>query len=336
MARPFRIEVTGGSELLEQLGPITHSLRRGVPYSYWCQKSSADDAQGVTHITSSQAESPGAPETIGGLELMGGSSLQVSNIIIVSGGIVIVEVRPAGEPARSSCCAERASPSPELDPAQLRWNSLSSERRSGVVRGQNRIEERHLNVAIVPVARRARPALLSAYKTHAVILITPLADPPLPAIRLRPPTSPPHNQLIHTNGTRRVPRAVSSRTGSRDEGRPASRQWGCVVLSIRRMTLGSGYRYLMESVAAGDGMRHQWQVPRLLRRIGTPPGVFLGAGLAALDGGGGVEIRSAVREQHLFNLLGMCADPITGQPLGRPPIIAALVGGTRWGTKGGH
>ena len=29
------------------------------------------------------------------------------------------------------------------------------------------------------------------------------------------------------------------------------------MLSIRRMTLGSGYRYLMESVAAGDGVRHQ-------------------------------------------------------------------------------
>src|ERR1019366_5761439 len=34
VAWPFRIEVTGGSELLEQLGPITLSLRRGVPYSY--------------------------------------------------------------------------------------------------------------------------------------------------------------------------------------------------------------------------------------------------------------------------------------------------------------
>ncbi len=44
-------------------------------------------------------------------------------------------------------------------------------------------------------------------------------------------------------------------------GRPASRQWGCAVLSIRRMTLGSGYRYLMESVAAGDGVRHQSTEP---------------------------------------------------------------------------
>jgi conjugative relaxase-like TrwC/TraI family protein len=104
-------------------------------------------------------------------------------------------------------------------------------------------------------------------------------------------------------------------------GRPASRQWGCAVLSIRRMTLGSGYRYLMESVTAGDGVRHQSQsLADYYAASGTPPGVFLGAGLAALDGGRGVEIGSEVSEEHLFNLLGMCADPITGEALGRPPI----------------
>jgi len=44
-------------------------------------------------------------------------------------------------------------------------------------------------------------------------------------------------------------------------GRTASRPWGRTVLSIRRMTLGSGYRYLMESVTAGDGVRHQSTEP---------------------------------------------------------------------------
>jgi conjugative relaxase-like TrwC/TraI family protein len=87
------------------------------------------------------------------------------------------------------------------------------------------------------------------------------------------------------------------------------------------MTLGSGYRYLMESVAAGDGGRHQSQsLADYYAASGTPPGVFLGAGLATLDGGRGVEIGSEVSEQHLFNLLGMCADPITGELLGRPPM----------------
>jgi conjugative relaxase-like TrwC/TraI family protein len=93
------------------------------------------------------------------------------------------------------------------------------------------------------------------------------------------------------------------------------------MLSIRRMTLGSGYRYLMESVAAGDGVRHQSiSLANYYATSGSPPGVFLGAGLAGLDGGAGIEIGSEVSEEHLFNLLGMCADPITGQPLGRPPV----------------
>jgi conjugative relaxase-like TrwC/TraI family protein len=86
------------------------------------------------------------------------------------------------------------------------------------------------------------------------------------------------------------------------------------------MTLGSGYRYLMESVVVGDGAPGQSSnLTRYYAESGTPPGVFLGAGLAGLDDGRGVEHGSAVTEEHLFNLLGMCADPITGKPLGRQP-----------------
>ncbi len=92
------------------------------------------------------------------------------------------------------------------------------------------------------------------------------------------------------------------------------------MISLRRMTLGSGYRYLMESVAVGDGAPgHASNLTRYYATSGTPPGVFLGAGLGGLDDGRGVEPGSAVTEQHLFNLLGMCADPITGQALGRQP-----------------
>jgi hypothetical protein len=40
---------------------------------------------------------------------------------------------------------------------------------------------------------------------------------------------------------------------------------------------------------------------------GTPPGVFLGAGLVSLDNGRGIEKGSEVSEDHLWNLLGMCA-----------------------------
>jgi conjugative relaxase-like TrwC/TraI family protein len=86
------------------------------------------------------------------------------------------------------------------------------------------------------------------------------------------------------------------------------------------MSLGSGYRYLMESVATGDGgASPSSDLTRYYAESGTPPGIFLGAGLAGLDDGRGVEPGSVVSEEHLFNLLGMCADPITGKPLGRQP-----------------
>src|SRR5271155_1178502 len=86
------------------------------------------------------------------------------------------------------------------------------------------------------------------------------------------------------------------------------------------MTLGSGYRYLMESVAVGDGAPGlSSNLTRYYATSGTPPGVFLGAGLAGPGAGRVIEQGSEVTEQHLFNLLGMCADPVTGQPLGRQP-----------------
>jgi conjugative relaxase-like TrwC/TraI family protein len=97
------------------------------------------------------------------------------------------------------------------------------------------------------------------------------------------------------------------------------------VISLRKMTLGSGYRYLMESVAAGDGgRRRSTGLSAYYAESGTPSGVFLGAGLASLDGGRGVEKGSVVSEEHLFNMLDMCADPVSGRPLGRQPNRAHL------------
>lgn len=92
------------------------------------------------------------------------------------------------------------------------------------------------------------------------------------------------------------------------------------MISIRRMSLGSGYRYLMESVAVGDGARVGADgLMRYYSESGTPPGIFLGAGLAGLDDGRGVAHGAAVSEEHLFQMLGMCADPLTGKSLGRAP-----------------
>ncbi len=85
------------------------------------------------------------------------------------------------------------------------------------------------------------------------------------------------------------------------------------MISIRRISLGGGYRYLMESVAAGDGAADRSNgLARYYATSGTPPGVFLGAGLADLDGGNGVEAGMTVTEAHLELMLAGLADPMSG------------------------
>jgi len=92
------------------------------------------------------------------------------------------------------------------------------------------------------------------------------------------------------------------------------------VISIRRISLGGGYRYLMDSVAVGDGAAERSNnLARYYASSGTPPGVFLGAGLAELDGGRGVEVGSQVTEEHLEQMLAAMADPVTGEPVGSTP-----------------
>jgi len=92
------------------------------------------------------------------------------------------------------------------------------------------------------------------------------------------------------------------------------------VISIRRISLGGGFRYLMDSVAAGDGAAERSNgLARYYASSGTPPGVFLGAGLAELDSGRGVEVGSQVSEEHLETMLAGMADPITGEAVGGTP-----------------
>src|SRR5437879_2165932 len=93
-----------------------------------------------------------------------------------------------------------------------------------------------------------------------------------------------------------------------------------MTVSIRRMTTGSGYRYLMQSVARGDGAAGRSSpLTRYYAESGTPPGRFMGAGLAGLCGGLGVAAGSEVTEDMLKNMLQLVVDPITGQPLGKAP-----------------
>lgn len=53
-------------------------------------------------------------------------------------------------------------------------------------------------------------------------------------------------------------------------------------MSIRRMTLGAGYRYLMSSVARVDQAGPATGLTAYYAAEGTPPSRFLGAGLAGL------------------------------------------------------
>lgn len=94
-----------------------------------------------------------------------------------------------------------------------------------------------------------------------------------------------------------------------------------VTMSIRRMSLGAGYRYLMSSVARLDGGAAAVSgLTRYYAESGTPPGRFLGRGLAGLANGAGLAAGSTVTEEHLWRMLGMLQDPLTGEQLGRPPI----------------
>jgi conjugative relaxase-like TrwC/TraI family protein len=96
------------------------------------------------------------------------------------------------------------------------------------------------------------------------------------------------------------------------------------MLSMRRISLGGGFRYLMDSVATGDAKPSSAaRLSEYYAATGTPPGVFLGSGLADLAGGEGVTAGSEVSEAHLRNMLGACCDPVTGAPVGRTPNAGA-------------
>ena len=98
------------------------------------------------------------------------------------------------------------------------------------------------------------------------------------------------------------------------------------MISMRRISLGGGFRYLMESVARGDGAPDPTaDLTAYYAASGTPPGRFIGAGLGDLDDGRGVKEGTVVTEDHLRNMLAACCDPITGRPVGRTPNAGAKV-----------
>ena len=83
------------------------------------------------------------------------------------------------------------------------------------------------------------------------------------------------------------------------------------------MSGGGGYRYLLNSVVTGDGDRDAASsLTRYYLDAGTPPGTWIGSGLAGLPGV--VQLGSEVDEAQLRRLMGLGQDPNTGEQLGRP------------------
>lgn len=98
-----------------------------------------------------------------------------------------------------------------------------------------------------------------------------------------------------------------------------------MTVSMRVMSAGNGYRYLLNTVVVGDGARDYTEpLTRYYAEKGTPPGFWLGSGLRGI-GGGQVRAGQEIREAQLRLLLGLGCDPMTGAPLGKPwPQYAGL------------
>jgi len=89
-----------------------------------------------------------------------------------------------------------------------------------------------------------------------------------------------------------------------------------VTVSMRVMSAGDGFRYLLRTVAAGDGDRSlSTPLTRYYSAKGTPPGRWMGSGLDAL--GSTIVEDSEVSEEQLQLLIGLGRNPVTGEPLGR-------------------
>lgn len=68
------------------------------------------------------------------------------------------------------------------------------------------------------------------------------------------------------------------------------------------MTAGDGYRYLLNAVVAGDGDRDASSaLTRYYLEAGTPPGIWLGAGLPGLAGE--IAVGASVSEEQLRRLI---------------------------------
>ena len=78
-----------------------------------------------------------------------------------------------------------------------------------------------------------------------------------------------------------------------------------MTVSMRVMSAGDGYKYLLKTVAAADGNRPlSTPLTRYYMEEGTPPGRWLGAGVAAL-GKGEIQVGDRVSEHQLWIAPGL-------------------------------
>jgi conjugative relaxase-like TrwC/TraI family protein len=90
-----------------------------------------------------------------------------------------------------------------------------------------------------------------------------------------------------------------------------------MTVSMRVMSAGDGYKYLLRTVAAGDGQRSlSTPLTRYYSAKGTPPGRWMGSGLRGL-GSGRILAGAEVTEAQLRGLIGLGRNPVDGAPLGR-------------------
>lgn len=91
-----------------------------------------------------------------------------------------------------------------------------------------------------------------------------------------------------------------------------------MTVSLRVISAGQGYAYLLRSVVTGDGNGPQASAfTRYFTEAGTPPGVWMGRGVSQF-GDSALEPGMTVTPSQLQALLGHGVDPVTGEPLGRP------------------
>ena len=98
-------------------------------------------------------------------------------------------------------------------------------------------------------------------------------------------------------------------------------------MSVHKLSAGAGYRYLLRTTACGDLDRAaSTPLTAYYADSGTPPGRWIGTGLAGLADGAGLAAGSVVSEAQMTALYGSGRDPVTGTALGRPYLTFRTAG----------